>query len=131
MKIVPAGDMLNVKSMKKMKSLGIQHMSFEHGDKVGALYPYSKFEFVYSSPGALSSWVASSSYSITLPQWCNLCLYFSSNDHLTLPELNFSNDSMDYTGRHASVSNIQWAFAEKLLISSDTLEGKLKDKEAS
>ena len=33
---------------------------------------------------------------------------------------------MDYTGRHASVSNIQWAFAEKLLISPDTFEGKVE-----
>ena len=99
---VAVGEILNVKSMKQMKSLGVQHMSFERGDKVGALYPYSKFESVYSSPGALSSWVASSSYSITLAQWCNLCLYFSSNDHLKLLELNFSKKIMDYTGHHAS-----------------------------
>ena len=45
MECVAAGEILNVKSMKKMKSLGVQHMSFERGDKVGALYPYSKFEF--------------------------------------------------------------------------------------
>ena len=131
MESVAAGEVLNVKSMKKMKSLGVQHMSFERGEKVGALYPYSKFDFVYSSPGALSSWLASSSYSITLTQWCNLCIYFSMNDHLTLLELNFSINFMDYTGRHASVSNIQWAFAKKLLISPDTLEGKLKEEEAS
>ena len=131
MECVAAGEILNVKSMKKMKSLGVQHMSFERGDKVGALYPYSKFEFVYSSPGALSSWLASSSYSITLAQWCNLCLYFSSNDDLPLLELNFSSDFLDYTGPRATVSNIQWAFAEKLLISPDTLEEKLKEKEAS
>ena len=107
MESVAADEILNVKSMKKMKSLGIQHMSFERGDKVGALYPYSQFEFVYSSPGVLSSWVASSNYSLTLVQWCNLCLYFSSNDHLTLLELNFSNDFMDYAIRHVSVPNIQ------------------------
>ena len=126
-----AEEICKIKSMKKMKRLCPPNMAFEHGSNVTAPYPYNKFDFVYLCPTAPDTWTASNNYCIRLRGWCKLCLYFSDKSNTSKPESMYRDLFSDYTGLPATVENIRHSFKDRLLISSDSLQEQLKDREAA
>ena len=125
-----AEEFLQMKNMKQMKKLGRTDMAFEHGSKVSAPFPYSKFDFVYFLSNAPANWNASSNYSTYLISWCKMCLHFSDESNRAAPQKEYCDIFIDYTGQDATIENIRQAFEDKLLILASSLEQKLRAQAA-
>ena len=126
-----AEELFHIKSMRRLKTLNPPNMAFESGGQVKALYPYSRFHFVFMCSNAPENWTASNNYNIFLRQWCIMCNYFSDEPNRAEPEQQYIDLFVDYTGLAATLQNIQKSFDDKLLISSECLVTQLKRKESA
>ena len=109
---------------KKSSALDVSRL-IERGARCSSVAPFCSFDYAFLLKDAPAGWKAFTSTQLTLPEFINLCKHLGNNKiHFPVNSVTSSN-FQKYTGKSLNLRNIQSAFTDGVLYSSQALGEKL------